>query len=77
MGKPGLMLLVMASEASTGRGGAKRRRKGPMRRLFLLVLLLGFVVVAVGMVMLGTFPPNPHVQTIQKVLPNDRFTHAS
>ncbi len=48
-----------------------------MRRLFLLVLLLGFVVLAVGMVVLGAFPPNPHVQTIQKVLPNDHFTHAN
>ena len=48
-----------------------------MRRLFLLVLLLGFVVIAVGMVMLGAFPPAPHVQSIEKVLPNDRFGHGS
>lgn len=48
-----------------------------MRRLFLFVLLLGFVAIAVGMVVLGAFPPNPHVQSIQKVLPNDRFTHGT
>lgn len=47
-----------------------------MRRLFLLGLLV-FVAIAVGMVALGAFPPDPHVQTIQKVLPNDRFTHGS
>lgn len=46
-----------------------------MRRLFLLVLLLGFTIVAVGMLVLGAFPPGPHVQTVQKVLPNDRFGH--
>lgn len=44
-----------------------------MRRLFLLVVLLGFVVMAVGVVMLGAFPPEPRPQLIQKVLPNDRF----
>ena len=44
-----------------------------MRRLFLLVVLLGLVVVAVGLMMLGAFPPEPHPQQIQKVLPNERF----
>lgn len=48
-----------------------------MRRLFVFVLLLGFVAIAVGMVMLGAFPPDPHVQSIQKVLPNDRFVHGT
>ena len=46
-----------------------------MRRLFLLVVLLGLVVAAVGLVMLGTFPPEPHPQPILKTLPNDRFQH--
>jgi hypothetical protein len=46
-----------------------------MRRLFLLVVLVGLVVAAVLMVMLGAFPPEPHPQQIQKVLPNDRFQH--
>jgi hypothetical protein len=48
-----------------------------MRRFFLLVVLLGFVIVAVGVVMLGAFPPEPHPQSITKVLPNDRFQHGS
>ena len=46
-----------------------------MRRLFLLVILLGFVAAAIGRVMLGAFPPEPRPQQIQKVLPNDRFQH--
>ncbi len=48
-----------------------------MRRVFLLLLLLIVVAAAVGMVALGAFPPSPHVQSIQKVLPNDRFVHGS
>ena len=44
-----------------------------MRRLLLIVLLLGFTILAVGMVVLGAFPPDPHVMAVQKVLPNDRF----
>ena len=48
-----------------------------MRRLFLLVLLLGLALGAVGVVVLGAFPPSPHVVPVQKVLPNDRFGPAS
>lgn len=44
-----------------------------MRRLFLLVVLLGLIAAAIGLVMLGAFPPEPRSQQIQKVLPNDRF----
>lgn len=44
-----------------------------MRRLFLLVVLLGLVAAAVFLAYLGAFPPEPHPQQIQKVLPNDRF----
>jgi hypothetical protein len=44
-----------------------------MARLFLFVLLLGLVIGAAGILVLGAFPPEPHVQQIQKVLPNDRF----
>ncbi len=44
-----------------------------MARLFLMVVLLGLVVLAVGGVMLGAFPPEPHTQQIHKILPNDRF----
>ncbi len=44
-----------------------------MRNIFLLVVLLGLVIMAIVMVGLGAFPPDPRVQQIQKVLPNDRF----
>jgi hypothetical protein len=44
-----------------------------MRRLFFLVLLLGFTILAVGIVVLGAFPPAPHIQPVQKVLPNEHF----
>ena len=44
-----------------------------MRSVFLLVLLVGLVVFAAGLLVLGAFPPSPHPQQIQKVLPNDRF----
>jgi hypothetical protein len=44
-----------------------------MRRVALLVVLLGLVVIGVGILALGAFPPDPRTQTIQKVLPNDRF----
>lgn len=46
-----------------------------MRRLFLIVLLLVVSIVAVGIVVLGAFPPAPHTAPVQKVLPNDRFGH--
>lgn len=46
-----------------------------MRRVFLLVLLLGVIVLAAGIVVLGAFPPQPNVKQIQRVLPNDRFAH--
>lgn len=47
-----------------------------MRRFLLLIVLLGLLVVAIGILVLGAFPPDPHVQQIQKVFPNDRFQHA-
>ncbi len=44
-----------------------------MRRVFLLVLLLGVGILVVGAVVLGAFPPEPGAKQIQRVLPNDRF----
>ena len=44
-----------------------------MRRMFLIVVLLGLVVIGIGFLVLGAFPPEPRPQDIQKVLPNDRF----
>jgi hypothetical protein len=46
-----------------------------MRRLFLVVVLVGLALLAVLMLVLGAFPPEPHQQEIQRVLPNDRFEH--
>jgi len=47
-----------------------------MRRSLLFVLILGLIVIAAGLAYLGAFPPAPHVEQVQKVLPNDRFkTH--
>jgi hypothetical protein len=46
-----------------------------MARLFLFVVLVGIFAGAVGLVVLGAFPPEPHTQQIQKIVPNDRFQH--
>ena len=48
-----------------------------MRRPLLIALLLGLVAIVIGVAMLGAFPPEPHVQPVQKVLPNDRFSHGT
>jgi hypothetical protein len=44
-----------------------------MVRVFLIILGAGLIALAVGFAYLGAFPPSPHVQTVEKVLPNDRF----
>jgi hypothetical protein len=44
-----------------------------MLRAFLIILAVGLVALAVGFTYLGAFPPTPHVQTIEKVLPNTQF----
>jgi hypothetical protein len=44
-----------------------------MIRIFLIVVVAGLVLLGVGVLMLGAFPPNPHPQTVEKVLPNDKF----
>jgi hypothetical protein len=46
-----------------------------MRRIFLLVLALGAVLLAALLLALGAFPPEPSPHPVQKVLPNDRFVH--
>jgi hypothetical protein len=45
-----------------------------MIRIFLFVVAAGLVLMAVGMVMLGTFPPAPQPHAVEKVVPNDKFT---
>jgi hypothetical protein len=44
-----------------------------MRRMFLFVVLFGVVVLGLGVLALGAFPPKPHPQPVQHVIPNDRF----
>jgi hypothetical protein len=44
-----------------------------MRRLFLIVVLLGLLAAAGGVMFLGAFPPEPQPRQIEKVLPNDQF----
>ena len=44
-----------------------------MTRIFLMVLAAGIVLVAVVVVILGTFPPNPAPHPVEKVLPNEKF----
>ncbi len=44
-----------------------------MTRIFLIVVAAGLLLLAVGMVLLGAFPPNPPPQAVEKTLPNDRF----
>jgi hypothetical protein len=47
-----------------------------MRNALLIVLAIGLVAAVIGTMVLGAFPPDPHVQQVRKVLPNDRFgTH--
>ncbi len=44
-----------------------------MNRIFLVIVLGGLVLLGAGALLLGAFPPSPHVQPVEKVLPNDQF----
>ena len=44
-----------------------------MIRIFFFVVLAGLVALAGGVLMLGVFPPTPHPQQVEKVVPNDKF----
>jgi hypothetical protein len=47
-----------------------------MTRIFLIVVAAGILLLSVGALILGAFPPSPSPHQVQKVLPNDRFqTH--
>ena len=45
-----------------------------MIRIFFFVVLAGLVALAGGVLVLGIFPPTPHPQTVEKVVPNDKFS---
>ena len=44
-----------------------------MRQLTFIVLLAALVLLGAAVVFLGAFPPRPHPQPVNHVLPNDRF----
>jgi hypothetical protein len=44
-----------------------------MGRFLLLALCLLLLIIVGGVLVLGAFPPNPHTEQVQRVLPNDRF----
>lgn len=44
-----------------------------MFRVILIVVAVGLLLMAGGVLMLGAFPPEPKTQAIEKTLPNDRF----
>lgn len=48
-----------------------------MNRIVLAIVLLLLLVAGGGFVLLGAFPPEAKVQTIQKVLPNERFQRSN
>jgi hypothetical protein len=44
-----------------------------LRIALVIVVLLGLAIAGIGVLALGAFPPEPHAQAVQKVLPNDHF----
>jgi len=44
-----------------------------MRSLRNLIVTVGFVLLAIAVVTLGAFPPNPTLHLVEKVLPNEKF----
>ena len=44
-----------------------------MRGIVWIVVLLVVLGLAGGFLALGAFPPQPKVETVQKVIPNERF----
>ena len=45
-----------------------------MSRFLLLVFGVVALIVVIVVVVLGAFPPSPHTQQVERVLPNDKFT---
>ena len=48
-----------------------------MSRIVIAIVLLLLLLGGAGFVLLGAFPPEAKVQTIHKVLPNDRFQRSN
>ena len=44
-----------------------------MSRIFIIVFAAGLLLLAGGALLLGSFPPSPKMQSVEKTLPNDKF----
>ncbi len=44
-----------------------------MNRLVVVIIVAVGVLLGAGALLLGAFPPNPSIQPVEKVLPNDQF----
>jgi hypothetical protein len=44
-----------------------------MIRVFLFVITIGVVLLGIGALYLGMFPPNPAPHPVEKTLSNDKF----
>jgi hypothetical protein len=44
-----------------------------MIRIFLAAVMVCLLLLGAGIALLGIFPPDPHQQKVEKVLPNDKF----
>ncbi len=44
-----------------------------MSRIFLIVVAVGLLLIGIGVVWLGTFPPHPVQHPVERTLPNDTF----
>jgi hypothetical protein len=45
-----------------------------MIRIFLAVIAAGLLILMVGLLMLGAFPPTPQPHPVERVVPNDKFS---
>ena len=45
-----------------------------MIRTFLMVVVAVVILVIGGLLVVGIFPPSPQPHTVEKVVPNDKFT---
>ena len=64
---------AIRSDASTPPDAQAKQRGAEMTRIFLIVVVIGILLLAGGLVYLGTFPPNLPQHPVEKVLPNDKF----
>lgn len=45
-----------------------------MFRIFFFIVLAGLVAIVGGVLMLGVYPPTPASHSVEKVVPNDKFS---